>query len=163
MPEAFRARTRRMILHLVLVAALLLDPNASARFVIALADAIGRSAPIFPHDDDKRRTVALAVAVAYREGGMRDRGVLGDHGRSFCTFQIHESSGGTAALLEDVGACVERGLAMLRESVRVCPAYPVAWYAEGPRGCTSRRAQRISGDRMWLADRIATAFSDDGT
>jgi hypothetical protein len=40
---------------------------------------------------------------------------------------------------------------MLRESLRVCPSVPLGWYAEGPRGCASARAKRISDDRMQIA------------
>jgi len=42
-------------------------------------------------------------------------------------------------------------MTMLRTSLRVCPSHPIAWYASGPAGCGSTRAQRISRDRMNLA------------
>jgi hypothetical protein len=114
----------------------------------------------YTHDDDARRQVAaLLVAVAFREGSLRTR-VEGDfdkRGRphSFCTMQIHDRSGGTPALNDDLELCITTGLQMLRTSSRICPTHPIAFYAEGPAGCTSRRAQRISNDRMALARWVA--------
>jgi hypothetical protein len=128
-----------------------------ARVDAALAAAIVRAAdeaPLFAGEDGARRTAALLVAVAFRESSLK-LDAVGDHGRSFCAFQIHASSGGTAALLTDADACVRKALSMLRESLRVCPAHPVAFYASGPGACTNERAQRISRDRLALAHRLA--------
>lgn len=114
----------------------------------------------FAKDDASRRQVAaLIVAVAFREGSLRTH-VEGDHDKhgnphSFCTMQINDRSGGTPALNEDLELCVSTGLQMLRTSMRICPTHPIAFYAEGPRGCTSQRAQRISADRVALAKWIA--------
>lgn len=116
----------------------------------AIVRAAEASPPLFVGDTDRHRTSALLVAVAFRESSLR-LDVVGDHGRSFCAMQIHDSSGGSPALLTDADACIRKGLAMLRESLRTCPASPVAWYAAGPRGCSSAHAQRISLDRMRLA------------
>ena len=116
----------------------------------AIARAVDSSKPMFANDADHRRTAALLVAVAFRESTFVPN-VIGDNGSSFCAFQIHRSSGGTPALLDDVDACVRSGMTLLRTSLRVCPTYPVAWYASGPLGCTNDRAQRISRDRMNLA------------
>ncbi len=114
----------------------------------------------WPRDDHgKRQVVALIVAVAYREGYLRPF-VEGDHDKrgkphSFCTMQIHDTSGGTPQLNEDLDLCVATGLKMLRTSRQMCPAHPVAFYAEGYRGCTSKRGQRISADRMALARKVS--------
>ncbi|MBX3199071.1 MAG: hypothetical protein KF850_26210 [Labilithrix sp.] len=116
----------------------------------AIARAVDSNKPLFAKDDDRRRTASLLVAVAFRESTFIADAV-GDKGKSFCAFQIHRSAGGTPALLTDADACVQSGLTMLRTSLRVCPSYPVAWYASGPIGCTNTRAQRISRDRMNLA------------
>jgi hypothetical protein len=116
----------------------------------AIARAVEADRPLFENDADRRRTAALLVAVAFRESSFRAN-VVGDHGESFCAFQIHRSAGGTPALNDDVDACVRSGLALLRTSLRVCPSHPVAWYASGPVGCSNDRAQRISRDRMNLA------------
>jgi hypothetical protein len=116
----------------------------------AIARAVDADRPLFEHDAERRRTAALLVAVAFRESTFHAKAV-GDHGQSFCAFQIHRSSGGTPALLEDVDACVRSGLTLLRTSLRVCPSSPIAWYAAGPAGCKNDRAQRISRDRMNLA------------
>lgn len=122
-----------------------------------LADAIAsvafESPPLFRGDDRRERTVALMTAVAYRESGLRTS-AIGDGGHSYCAFQIHDSSGGTIALTTDPIACARKGHAMLRESIRVCREHPIAFYAEGPRGCLSARAQRISRDRMAIAARL---------
>jgi hypothetical protein len=138
----------------VIAAMGLLAPERDhAELAGAIVRAVDAEAPLWKNDDDKRRTAAIVVAVAFRESSLR-LGVTGDKGRSFCAMQIHQSSGGTAALLTDADACVRKGLAMLRASLRTCPAHPVAWYASGPIGCTDARAQRISSDRMALAARV---------
>ena len=143
------------VLEWILAAMLLLAPNREHDTLAeAITQVVEAEPPLFADDDDKRKTAALLVAVAFRESTLKPDAV-GDHGRSFCSFQIHRSSGGSAALLEDVQACAAKGLEMLRESIRVCPAHPVAWYAEGPNGCSSPRAQRISRDRMALAKWLA--------
>ncbi len=135
----------------VLAACLLLAPKRDhVRLATEIAERVQREGPIFKGDEDKRKTAGLLVAVAYREGSL-DPAVIGDHGHSFCTFQIHDTSGGTIALTLDVAACVAAGFSMLRTSARTCSAHPVAWYAEGPNGCESPRAQRISRDRVALA------------
>lgn len=125
-----------------------LDPNGSHDTLAAAVERVVASEPpLFKGDDDRSKTTALVLAVAFREGSFR-LDAVGDKGRSVCTMQIHN---GSRELLTDPDACIRTGLNMLRESLRVCPAHPVAWYAEGPRGCTSPRAQRISRDRMALA------------
>ncbi len=135
----------------VLASMLKLAPDRDhAELGAAIVQAVDAGPPLFAGDSDKHRTAALVVAVAFREGSFR-LAVVGDHGRSFCTMQIHQSSGGSAALLTDADACIRKGLAMLRTSLRVCPSAPVAWYAAGPTGCSSTIAQRISIDRMRLA------------
>lgn len=126
-----------------------------------LADAIARvvyaDAPFYRGDEERLRTLALHVAVAYREGSLLTSAV-GDKGHSFCAFQIHDSSGGVEALTRDADRCAAAGHAMLRASIRVCREHPVAWYAEGPRGCESARAQRISADRVALAGKVLRDF-----
>lgn len=60
--------------------------------------------------------------------------------------------------MTDVDACTRKGFTMLRESLRVCPSHPVAWYAAGGGGCFNERARRISDDRMnlsrWLVAKV---------
>lgn len=98
---------------------------------------------------ESREEAALITAVAYRESAF-DNGAVGDHGRSVCAMQIH---GGARSLLTDSGACVRRGTLMLRESRRVDPGHPVAFYARGPRW-RGDEARRISRDRVALARRL---------
>lgn len=59
-------------------------------------------------------------------------------------------------LVEDPVKCVTVGFRMLRNSMRMCPSHPVAFYAEGvdKRACSSARAQRISNDRMFIAQKL---------
>ena len=38
--------------------------------------------------------------------------------------------------------------------MKMCPAHPLAFYAAGPAGCESARAQRISRDRIAIAQRL---------
>lgn len=116
----------------------------------AIARAVESNKPLFVNDEDRRRTAALLVAVAFRESTF-NADAIGDHGKSFCAFQIHRSSGGSPALLEDVDACTRTAFSLLRTSLKVCPSHPVAWYAAGPQGCDNDRAQKISRDRMALA------------
>ena len=119
----------------------------------AIARAVLDEPALFRNDESKLKTASLLVAVAYRESSLK-LDAVGDHGRSFCAYQIHESSGGTKALLTDADACVRKGLSMLRESMRICPAHPIAFYASGPGGCDNARAQRISRDRMAIAAKL---------
>jgi hypothetical protein len=135
----------------VLAAALVLAPGRDHGVLAnAIAARVEAEPPLFAGDADRHRTAAYLVAISFRESSLT-LGAVGDHGRSFCAFQIHDSSGGSPALLTDADACVRAAFAMLRTSMRVCPAFPLAWYAEGPAGCSSVRAQRISRDRLALA------------
>ena len=126
----------------------------------AIARAVDQGVPLFAGEDGRQRTAALAVAVAFRESSLR-LDAVGDKGKSFCAFQIHVTSGGSRELLTDADACASKGLAMLRSSFRICREHPIAWYAAGPRGCASTRAQRISRDRMALARRVYAAVGGD--
>ena len=130
----------------------------------AIATLAESEAPLFKGDDDRRRTSALLVAIAFRESSLRATAV-GDHvaGKptSFCAFQLHLPFGAKTAegwtgadLIEDPAKCVTAAMRMLRESMRMCPAHPLAFYAAGPVGCENPRAQRISRDRMAIAQRL---------
>lgn len=119
----------------------------------AISRVVLEERPLFRDDESKLRTAALVVAVAFRESSLK-LDAVGDHGRSFCAFQIHASSGGTKSLLTDGDACARKALEMLRESMRICPAHPIAFYASGPGGCDNARAQRISRDRMAIAAKL---------
>jgi hypothetical protein len=153
------------LLAWVLAASSLLAPNRSHdRLAEAIATRAEAEPPLFKEDEDRRKTMALLVAVAFRESSLRHDAV-GDHVKgkptSFCAFQIHLPAGRKTAegwtgedLLEDPNKCVTAAYRMLRISVRKCPDHPIAWYAEGPGGCASRRAQRISRDRVLLARRL---------
>ena len=130
----------------VLAAMLLLAPGRDHH---VLADAIDRvvaaEAPLFRDDADKRKTSALLVAVAFRESSFRNdiSSKTDDH----CAFQVHERPD----LKKNAEDCTRVAIAMLRESFKKCPEFPIAWYAAGPKGCADARAQRISSDRMTLA------------
>lgn len=134
----------------------------------ALVTAVESQDPLFKDDADKKRTVSVVIAVAFREGSLRVR-VNGDcteskpgepckgRPRSFCTMQVHESIGGTAALNDDPVLCFNTGLTHLRTSVRICPKFPIAQYAYGREGaCQDLRSQRISNDRMHIAKQLYT-------
>lgn len=122
----------------------------------AIASLVSLELPLFANDASKLRTAALLTAIAFRESSLR-LDAVGDSGQSLCAFQIGRTSGGTDAMLTDASLCVGAGFAILRTSMRLCPAYPVAWYAAGgdaTRACASPAAQRISRDRMALAARL---------
>lgn len=129
----------------------------------AIARVVESEAPLFRGDDDRRRTASLVVAIAFREGSLR-ASVVGDfrggHPTSFCTMQIHESSGGGPSLNDDPERCIRTGLAIVRASMRVCTEAPLAWYAVGggrERACASTYGARVSRDRMALARWIYAA------
>lgn len=133
----------------------------------AIVHVVEDERPLFTDDSSREKTIALLVAVAWREGSLREK-VSGDcvektkeggciaHPRSFCTMQVHASSGGDESLNEDPEKCIRMGMALLRQSMRACTDHPIAFYASGPNGCTNVRAQRISRDRMALASWLRT-------
>lgn len=139
------------------------DVDALASAMAARVDA---EPPLFKNDPDKKKTAALLVAVAFREGSLR-ASVKGDKNKagkftSFCTFQVNVQPGQKTPegwtgeeLAEDPNKCVAVAMRMMRESMRMCPDHPIAFYAEGPGACESERAKRISYDRMWLAKNTA--------
>jgi len=130
----------------------------------AIASRVEVENPLFKGDADRLKTASLLVAMAFRESSLKHDAV-GDMRRgkptSFCAFQIHLPAGSKTNegwtgddLIEDPDKCVTVALRMLRDSMRVCPAHPIAFYAEGPAGCTSTRAQAISRDRLAIAQRL---------
>lgn len=129
----------------------------------AIAEVVEAEDPLFLDDKDKLRTTSLVVAIAFREGSLKPS-VLGDcekskpgepckgRPKSFCTMQINDSMGGSDWLNENPLLCIQKGMQILRKSVKTCPDHPVAWYSAGRTGaCTNERAIRISKDRMTLA------------
>jgi len=120
------------------------------RLATALATVLSEEGPLFAADPELSRSAALLVAVSFRESSFDERAV-GDHGRSVCAFQIH---GGSPALLEDPVLCARTGYRMLKESLRMDPSHPVAFYARGPR-FLGDEAQKLSNDRMAIARRLA--------
>lgn len=148
----------------VLAASSLLAPGRSHdRLAEAITSRVEMEPPLFKGDEDKKRTASFLVAVAFRESSLRADAV-GDFRRgrptSFCAFQVHTWDGKTQEgwtgpeLAEDPDKCVKVAMRMLRQSMKICPEHPLAFYAEGPRGCTSRRGQRISRDRLAIAQRL---------
>lgn len=135
----------------------------------AIHDVIINEAPLFQSDVTREKTALLVATVAYKEGTLRED-VVGDctdasgtklvceaHGaiaHSYCSMQVHDSMGGSSWLNENPYQCIKRGLFILRASLNICPEFPIAFYASGPKGCENRRARRISNDRMntfeWL-------------
>ena len=115
----------------------------------AITQVVLAEKPLFKDDESKIKTAALLVAISFRESAFRNdaKSKTNDH----CMMQINKRP----ELAEDPVKCVEVAMTMLRESIRMCPDYPIAFYASGPGACTNLRAQRISRDRMALAKRIA--------
>lgn len=144
------------------------DPEHDHRVMTdAIVHVVEDERPLFADDASREKTTALVVAVAWREGSLREK-VSGDcvdktkegaciaHPRSFCTMQVHSSSGGNESLNEDPEKCIRTGFALLRQSLKACAEHPLAFYASGPTACTNVRAQRISRDRIALAQRLRT-------
>ena len=128
---------------------------APAREHIELATIVARvvldEPPLFRGDDSRQRTAALVTAIAFRESSFRHgvKSKTNDH----CEMQINNRPD----LADDTEKCIRVAMTMLRESMRMCPNHPISFYAEGPGGCESTRAQRISRDRMLLAKRLVDA------
>lgn len=131
----------------------------------AIARRAEAEAPLFADDADRRKTIALLVAVGFRESSLRND-AEGDHDTktkaptSFCAFQIHLPWGARtregwsgADLKADPNRCVEVAFRMLRGSIIQCRALPsderLAVYARGR--CDSAEGQRLSRDRSFLA------------
>ncbi len=116
---------------------------------LAISTVVLEEPPLFRGDDDRRRTAALVVAIAFRESSFRNdvKSATNDS----CMMQINRRPD----LAEDPAACVRVAMTMLRESFRMCPEHPIAFYASGPGACSNVRAQRISRDRMAIAKRLA--------
>jgi len=154
-----------ILLTWVVAASSLLAPNRQHdQLAEAIATRAEAEAPLFKGDDDRRKTSALLVAIAFRESSLQANAV-GDHvaGKptSFCAFQIHLPFGAKTAegwsgsdLAEDPEKCVTIAMRMLRQSMQMCAAHPLAFYASGPSGCENVRAQRISRDRLAIAQRL---------
>lgn len=121
----------------------------------AIAKVAAEEAPLFVADEDRHRTTALLLAIAFRESAFRNDAV-GDNGKSFCSFQLY---GGSRSLLTDPEACVREGYRILRLSIQRDRENPVAWYAAGGR-YKSETARRISRDRMWLAGKVAKMLTE---
>ncbi len=150
------------VLTFVLRAMALLDPTHEyPELGSAIADVVDTERPLFARDDDKTRTAAWMVAIAYRESTF-DNGAVGDNGSSACAFQINVGRGRTLEgwssedLRADPARCVSVAYRMLRQSVRIDPAFPLAFYARGP-GYRSEKAKRLSRDRLALATRTRDA------
>lgn len=112
--------------------------------------------PLFKGDESRMRTAALVTAIAFRESSLRHNvtSKTNDH----CEMQINRRPD----LADDTEQCIRVGMTMLRESMRMCPDHPVAFYASGPGACSNERAKRISNDRMALAKRLLASPREDG-
>lgn len=140
--------------------------------------------PLFAGEDGPARTAAVVVAVGRFESGLRpdaegdcDRrnGTACVRPRSFCLLQINETNFAglrttRKEIQEDIRACVRAGLAMMRESFRICRAVPIeeklAWYAAGSGRCgATEDAKKKSRHRMIAARLLFDAVprsSDQG-
>jgi len=128
------------------------DHSANAT---AIASVLLSEPSLFRDDESRMKTAALVVAIAFRESAFKNdaRSSTNDH----CMMQVNRRP----ELADDPEACIRVGLAMLRESMRICPAHPLAFYASGPGGCDNARAQRISRDRMAIAKRLERISKGD--
>lgn len=129
------------------------DPNsygispAWAASYIETAEEIAEAATEAPLSNDRRRTAALLVVMAYRESRF-NRLALGDGGASVGLFQINRGWGVASA----------RGaLSLIHASFDMCRERPFAerlgWYMWGRSGCDHRLEK--SAARMHEAARLA--------
>jgi hypothetical protein len=146
-----------ILAYVLACCALLAQGRDHTAFALGTAAAIYDAEPLFKNDENKHKTAALLVAVAFREGSLRTD-AIGDSGKSFSAFQSHlpynrKTPEGWSG--EEVRADPEKAartaIRMLKDSLHACPTHPLAIYAEGPQGCASTRAQRISRDRILVA------------
>jgi hypothetical protein len=115
----------------------------------AIASVVLDEPPLFKNDETRIHTAALVVAIAFRESSFRND--VKSKTDDSCMMQVNRRPD----LASDPEACVRVAMTMLRESMRMCPQHPIAFYASGPGACTNERAQRISRDRMAIAKRLA--------
>jgi hypothetical protein len=141
------------------------DARARYALIATAADNAARAAPLFAGPEGHRRTVALLLAVAVHESGLRvdvDRGELrGDGGQSWCLMQVHVGDGKTPEgwtgpeLAADHAKCFIAGAHLLRRSLVACRESPpddrLAAYASGScaRGLPESRVI-IGMARRWL-------------
>lgn len=137
------------ILFFILAAMTSLAPGRNhIENATAIATVVLEEPPLFRGDESRMRTAAWVVAIAFRESSFRNDVTSATH--DSCMMQLNRRP----ELASDPVACVRAAMAMLRDSARACPAFPLATYAAGPRGCSNARAQRISRDRVALAERL---------
>ncbi len=138
-----------MILFYILFAMSSLAPGRShEKNATAIATVVLSEPPLFKNDESRERTAALLVAIAFRESSFRND--VKSKTNDSCMMQINRRPD----LAEDVEKCVRVAMTMLRESMRMCPEHPIAFYASGPGACTNERAIKISRDRMALSKRV---------
>ena len=125
-------------------------------FADSVASVVDERGPVFAGAAGKRRTAALITAIAFRESSF-ELSAAGDGGKSLCWMQVQKSRWGSSVTSDPV-RCISAGWYALRESLtfaaRNCPAYPLAPYAGGPRGCDHRHAQWVSVDRFGIAKQL---------
>jgi hypothetical protein len=138
----------------ILTGAIIAVPNKNHDiFAENLSKVIDENPALFQNDPDKKKTAAILIAIGKRESSL-ELDSTGDHGTSFCWFQINKSIGGSEELNKDPYKCAKMAYDFLKWSFKACSAFPVALYASGPNACDNNRAQRISRDRMNLASWI---------
>lgn len=94
----------------------------------------------------------MLAAIAWREGGF-NLGIIGDGGRAFGTWQLHNVP---RSVLADAGKAARRALFVLRYSIAHCKEAPLAAYAGAP--CGSKVADRISRDREFIRQKMFGAL-----
>lgn len=145
-----------MIALLFVLASLRLAPASGDALVARLE--LGQAAADVGATAYEARWLA---AIAYRESTYHVDAV-GDHGASYCAYQVHLPRGARTReglsgpdLLEDVRACTREALRQLRASLHVCKRLPeaerLALYARG--SCDSERGKKLSRDRWWVREK----------
>lgn len=136
-----------MTAWLLLIAMRITDAHGFAgKPPAALVDAIATLSEAHPVAGDARTTAALLMVLAFRESSYR-LDVMGDGGRAYGAFQIHQCAPYTcAALLRDARKQVDVALRILARSFAACPEYPLAIYSSG--SCTNAAGRRISTARI---------------
>ena len=134
------------VLFFILASMLTLVPNrVHTALGTTIASVVLSEPPLFKNDESRMKTASLIVAMSFRESTFRNDVVskTNDH----CMMQVNRRP----ELAKDPEQCLRVAFEMLRESMRICPEHPIAFYASGPGACTNERAQKINRDRMAIA------------
>ena len=150
------------LLSWVFAAILHYNDAPSVTLAEAIALQVEAQGPLRTGDVDGTFSSLVSVVTVRHETNFR-AGTRGDHGSSFCFFQLNLGRGKTREgwtgedLEADVTKCATAGYRALRESFVACPSAPLAVYVSGH--CESVAGRAISKRRMGEVATLAKELS----